>query len=218
LRTLVSLVILAACLTAQDIPVPPGGPTQLIVTYRCPPPRRAAFRQYMVEYGVQRFDRWKQEGILKDYKFLFNWYIDVDTWDAMAILSFPDYNAIQRWKDIEKTSPGGLPRDALEMAWPLNSYSADLVARESANPAPDLTHAVYYVVAYDAAAPITQAKAAFRDGVLGSYSAFTNRYPGGKRWQGLLVLEYKDVESFGKRGQSKASGEREPVIAESIGH
>ena len=68
----------------------------------------------MTELGIQRFDRWKQEGILKDFRFLFNWYVDVDTWDAMAVLTFPDYAAVARWKDIEKTSPGGLARDALE--------------------------------------------------------------------------------------------------------
>src|SRR5579871_5536771 len=72
-----------------------------------------------------------------DYRFLFNWYIDVDTWDAMAVLSFPDFAAAVRWKDIEKGSPGGLPRDALEMAWPLNSYSADLLTREVADPSTD---------------------------------------------------------------------------------
>ena len=239
MRGFLSLAILAATLLpAQD--AQQGGPTQLIITYRCPPPRRAAFRQYMTEFGVQRFDRWKLEGILKDYRFLFNWYIDVDTWDAMAVLSFPDYAAVVRWKDIEKGSPGGLPRDALEMAWPLNSNSADLVTREAANAPADLAHTLFFVVAYDfpAAAAyrdyanasiIPQAKALVRDGVLSAYSVFANRYPGGKRWQGLVVFEYKDVDAFSKRDEAIAKvraqlkatenrqAEREPVIAESIG-
>src|SRR6185437_9651502 len=125
-------------------PQPQSGPTELIITYRCPPPRRAAFREYMNEVGIGRFERWKQDGILKDYKFLFNWYIDVDTWDAMAVLSFPSYAEAGRWKEIEHANPGGLSRDALEIAWPLNTYSADLVWQSSPTQGDDHSHSVYF--------------------------------------------------------------------------
>lgn len=203
----------------------------------------------MIEYGIQRFDRWKQEGLLRDYRFLFNWYVDVDTWDAMAILTFPDYAAVGRWKDVEKTSPGGLPRDALEMAWPLNSYSADLVTHESANPL-DPSHTVFFIVPYDFptgaayrdyanAVIVPQAKALMREGVVTAYSSYSNRYPGGKRWQGLMIFEYKDADSFARRDEAiskvraqlrndpafkaaeskqTTNPEREPVIADSVGH
>jgi len=236
-RRLLTLAILALTpLFAQE---PSGGPTQLIITYRCPPPRRAAFRQYMTELGVGRFERWKQEGLLKDYRFLFNWYVDVDTWDAMAVLWFPNYAAVARWKDVEKTSPGGLARDALDMAWPLNTYSVDVVAHEAAaDPPADLAHAVYFIVAYDFATPGAfrdfarttigpQAKALQREGVLAESTFFANRYPGGKRWQGLSVLVFKDLDAFARREEvmAKASNSnllatnpaREPVIAESVG-
>ncbi len=230
MRALITLAILFGAIAGAQENPPSGGPIQLIITYRCPPPRRAAFRQYMTDYGVQRFDRWKQDGILKEYKFLFNWYIDVDTWDAMAILNFPDYNTVGRWKDIEKTSPGGLTRDALEMAWPLNTYSADLALRETAPPPPDPKNAVYFIIPYDAASwrdsAISLGKGLLRENAASSYSAYSNRYAGGKRWLGLLVIEFKDLESFGRRdealakirSQIKPAGEREPVIAESIGH
>src|SRR5271170_568174 len=126
----------------------PDGPTELIITYRCPPPRRVGFRQFITENGIQRFEHWKQDGLLKDYRFLFNWYVDVDSWDAMAVLSFTSYAQVARWKEIEHTSPGGLIRDVLEMAWPLNTTSADLmwhgVAEEPRNPA----SSVYFVVPY----------------------------------------------------------------------
>ncbi len=232
---LLSLAILASSLPAQE---PQGGPTQLIVTYRCPPPRRAAFRQYMTELGIQRFERWKQEGLLKDYRLLFNWYIDVDTWDAMAVLSFPNYAAVARWRDVEKTSPGGLARDALDMAWPLNTYSVDLVAHEAGDPLTDLAHAVYFVVAYDFATPAAfrdfartaigpQTKALLREGLIAESSFFANRYPGGKRWQGLAVLVFKDLDAFARReeviaktpgsGTPATNPAREPVIAELVG-
>jgi hypothetical protein len=225
-----------------------GGPTQLVITYRCPPPRRAAFRQFMTEQGIQRLEHWKQDGLLKEYKFLFNWYVDVDSWDAMAVLTFPSYTQVARWKEIEKTSPGGLPRDALEMAWPLNTYSVDLFAHGADEQPPSPAASVYVVVPYDLASPaeardyanayvIPQAKGSIREGILASYSVFLNRYPGGKRWHALLLLEYKDLDSFQRRdevnakvrGQLKndpawrAAGEkqkpgteREPVMADPV--
>jgi len=221
-RAFFTLAILAAnFLPAQDVP---SGPTQLIVTYRCPPPRRAAFRQYMTEYGIQRFDRWKQDGTLKDYKFLFNWYIDVETWDAIAILNFSTYGAIAKWKDIEKTSPGGLSRDALDMAWPLTSYSSDLVAHEGMDIPVEPVRSVFFILSFDGStwrdAAVAQAKAFLKDGSLSSYSAYANRYTGGKRWRGMLVLEFKDMDAFARfKGVGpNSSGEREPVIADSIGH
>jgi hypothetical protein len=235
---------------AQQGPQPesPGGPTQLIITYRCPPPRRAAFRQYMNEFGIQRFERWKQDGILKDYRFLFNWYVDVDTWDAMAVLSFPDYARVARWKEIEKVSPGGLVRDALDMAWPLNSNPADLVASGAEDQPNDAAQSVFFVIPYgngvgtDAreqmdSVVIPQAKGWIHEGVLASYSVYVNRYPGGKRWQALLVLEYKDLDAFARRDEvnakvrqqlrndpawkaaeakHKTGLEREPVLAEAL--
>ncbi len=241
MRSLLLLTLLAATvLTAQP---PPTGPTQLIITYRCPPPRRAAFRQYMNDMGVSRFERWKNEGVLKDYRFLFNWYVDVDTWDAMAVLSFPNYASIARWKDIEKTSPGGLGRDALDMAWPLNTYSADLLLFEAGDGPPDRTRMVYFVLPYDFPNPAAfrdyanavispQTKALLREGLVTESSVYVNRYPGGKRWQGLLVLAYKDLDSFSRRDEVLATvraqiraaearqttnPEREAIIADPVG-
>ena len=193
----------------------------------------------MTELGIQRFDRWKQEGVLKDYRFLFNWYVDVDTWDAMAVLSFPNYGAVARWKEIEKTSPGGLARDAIDIAWPFNTYSADLLAHDASDAPGDLSHPIYFVIAYDFPTATAfrdyaknvigpQSKALLREGLIAESSFFLNRYPGGKRWQGLAVFEFKDIDAFGRRDEviakappsalSAANPAREPVIAESIGH
>lgn len=245
MRGLLALTIFGAVVSAQE---PPSAPAQLIITYRCPPPRRAAFRQYMKEAGLQRFEHWKQDGVLTDFRFVFNWFVDVDTWDAMAVLTFPNYAAVARWKEIEKVTPAGLARDGLEIAWPLNTYAVDLLAHESADPPVDASHAVYFIVPYDfptsaafrdyANAVIApMARATMREGVLAESNVYVNHYPGGKRWQGLLVLEYKDVDSFARRdvvlarvrGQlradtnyrtaesnQKTNPERESVIAEPV--
>jgi len=208
-------------------PAPADGPTELIVTYRCPPPRRAAFRQFMVENGIQRFEHWKQDGLLKDYRFLFSSYVDVDEWDAMAILSFANYAQVTRWKSIEHASPGGLIRDALEMAWPLNTTPADLIFHgESPTPA-DPASNVYYAVAFDAPtvtafrayanAEVSMLNAWLNSGVA-NYRIYANRYPGGKHWQGLVVLEYRDMEAFAHARElpELTITHREPVLADAI--
>src|SRR5262249_41689954 len=124
----------------------------------------------------------------------------------------------------EKTSPGGLARDALEMAWPLTSYASDLVAHEGLDIPADPGRSVFFIISYDnqtwREAAVSQAKGFLRDGAITSFSAYGNRYPGGKRWRGMLVLEYKDIDAFSrfKGTGSTGPGEREPVIADSIGH
>ena len=153
----------------------------------------------------------------------------------MAVLSFPSYDRIARWKEIEHSTPGGLSRDALEMAWPLNTYPADLVwsgaDEQPSNPA----SAVYYVVSFDNPASgdfrdfagtyvLPKAKSLLRQGALASYKIFMNRYPGGKRWQAMMLLEYKDLDSFSRDATTWLAPEGKqlqyaPVIADAItGH
>jgi hypothetical protein len=225
------LALFCGLAPAQSPPpaAPQDGPTELIITYRCPPPRRAAFRQFITENGIQRFEHWKQDGLLKDYRFLLNWYVDVDSWDAMAVLSFSSYAQVARWKQVEHTSPGGLIRDALEMAWPLNTSSADLAWHGAAEQPAIPANSVYVVIPYDASTPadfhdsanqtlIPQLKAWLREG-LASYSIYQNRYPGGKRWQGLVVLEYTDMSAFAHARsltKPKLATERDSVVADPV--
>jgi len=225
----------AGIAAGQELPQPSPSappqisPAQLIITYRCPPPRRAAFRQYLREFGLARFEQWKQDGVFKDYRLLFNWYVDADTWDAMAILNFPASGQMARWKEIEKTNPGGLARDALDLAWPLNTYSTDLVTSGASDQPQDAARSVYFIAAYEGGDfqsfantyLVPQAKGSIKDGILTSYSVYQNRYPAEKRWQGLIVLEYKDAESFARRPKppplrSPSITARVPVIADAM--
>jgi hypothetical protein len=52
-----------------------------------------------------------------------------------------------------------------------------------------------------------------------SYSIYSNRYPGGKRWQGLVVLEFKDMEAFSHAKnlpKDARATERESVMADAV--
>jgi hypothetical protein len=228
--TIVALAFSSDPVAAQSpLPPPHEGPIELIITYRCPPPRRAAFRQFLSENGIQRFEHWKQDGMLTDYRFLLNWYVDVDSWDAMALLSFTSYAQVARWKEIERLTPGGLVRDVLEMAWPLNTASADLTARSMSADPQNPAASVYFVVPYDAASAgafrdftnatlIPQIKTWIGEGLV-SYRVYSNRYPGGKRWQGLLVLEYRDMDAFSHAKslpKDPRATERDSVMADAV--
>lgn len=213
-RGLLSGAAIAALAGIAKGQEPESPPLRLIVTYRCPPPRRAAFRQYLIENGMQRFEHWKTEGVLQDFRVLFNWYVDADTWDGMAVLSFPSYTQVARWREIERINPGGLTRDALELAWPFNSYPADDVWSES-GPEADPAKVVYFSIAYEytnlpdfrnfaKAFLIPQCKGWIREGVLAGYDLYLARYATGKKWQALLLLRYRDLDAFGRRDESIA--------------
>ena len=214
LRMLPGLFVIAMLASVAN-PQTPGPPVHLILTYRCPPPQRAAFRLFLNENGMRRFEHWKQDGVLQDYRVLFNWYVDADTWDAMAVLSFPSYDQVAKWHEIERVSPGGLPRDALEFAWPFNSYPADDAWSETAEPAADPTKLVYFSTAYEYSNLaefrnfansylIPQYKGWMREGVLAGYDLYLTRYAQGKKWQALVLLRYRDVEAFGRRDEAIA--------------
>jgi hypothetical protein len=160
---------------------------------------------------MPRFEKWKQAGLIADYHFLFNWYVDENTWDLMALLNFHKYADVNRWREIERVSPGGLTEESLRLGAPGSTYSADLtwhgVGPVAKN---DSSKSVFFVIPYDvvsleeykpyvAGYVVPQIEGWIKEGVLSSYSLYLNRYYAGKPWDSLLILEYKDLESFGQR-------------------
>jgi hypothetical protein len=227
-----AVLLFTGLVAAQSLSVAPAigdqsGPLQLIVTYRCPPPRRAAFRQFLIETGARRFENWKQEGLLSDYRILFNWYVDVDSWEAMAVLSFPSYDRVLRWRDIEHANPGGLSRDALEIALPVDSIPSDIISQGASEGTVDHSKSIYFAIPFDNppagdfrdyanANLVAKARSLISNGYAWNYYIFQNRYPGGKHWRGLLLVEYKDADGFAHNPSWPASIAREPVISEAI--
>jgi hypothetical protein len=188
-----------------------SGPVTLIITYRCAAANRPSFRNSIVTVDKARFEKWKTDGTLQDYSLLFNWYVDENTWDMMAVLTFHTYADVARWREIERSSPGGLSHESLRLGAPTNTYSADLAWHGIA---PDAkTHSsksVFFVIPYDvinigeykpyvSGYVIPQLEGWMREGVLASYNLHLNRYHAGRPWESLLILEYKDMESFGQR-------------------
>jgi len=201
--------------------------------------------------GLTQFEKWKQEGVLKEYRLFFNWYVDEGTWDAMAMLRFHEYADVARWKAIEDSMPGGLSPEALKIAKPLNTSSADIVW-EKPDEEVNVDHqdSVFLLIPYKYLVLVKEYKEYcngyvipqldgwLREGVLETYKVLLNRFPTGDRWGSMLVLEYRDLEAFGKRKHTKYKvreglreipewkafsvrkrtirQEREPIIAEML--
>jgi hypothetical protein len=98
-----------------------SGPTTLIITYRCAPANRTSFRDSILKTDIPRFENWKGAGTLENYRLLFNWYVDENTWDMMAVLSFHQYAGVARLREIERSSPGGLSQESLHLGAPTNT-------------------------------------------------------------------------------------------------
>jgi hypothetical protein len=210
----VCAVLLAGMVAAAQEPyskLRANGPLALTITYRCEPRNRAALRERMATTGVREFEKWKREGILKDYRILFNSYLDSDTFDMMALLSFGKYADVDRWRDIEKRVPGGLSRETLELVTSAVTTPLDMVRQgASANPV-QRGHSVYFIIPYDYVVStdeyvkyldtyvVPQVNGWLAENVLATYGIYLGRYATSRPWASLFVLEYRDAAAFGLR-------------------
>jgi hypothetical protein len=186
------------------------GPTHILIVYRSEPANRPAFRSYLQRDMLARLEKLKSEGVLRSYQILFNPFTTSYTWDAMTILSFTHYVDTLRWRQIERTSPGGLNAAGLRLAKPVDTYSADLPWEGQADdPGPE-GDGVYCVIPYEYANAdqyrkyvdayvIPQVTGWIREGVLSGYRLFMNRYGVGRPWDSLFVFRYRNLEAFGRR-------------------
>ncbi len=194
-----------------------SGPLAIVITYHATPANRAAFRKAMEESEAAQFQRWKDEGVLQSARLLVNRYVDSVGWDAMAILTFARYPDLERWKAIERTSPAGLSPRALALTSAIETAPGDLM-REAGKDAPvsGKGSSVFLIIPYEYLVPVNdylayldgytvpQMDGWMEEGVLARYGIFLARYPAGRPWQSLLILEYKDDAALGARDATTA--------------
>ena len=190
------------------------GPRNLVITYHSPPATRAAFRRYMETTGVRQFEAWKNRGVFRDYRILFNWFVESDTFDMLVALSFEPYAQIARWEEIEESFPGGLSKEGLALGSPVMDFPMDMPWRNGPDekragseksvflaipyvyyPASSLDQYCQYVEGY----ALPQFDGWLKDGVLRSYHIYVNRFQTSREWQALFLLEYSNLEAFGAR-------------------
>lgn len=186
-----------------------SGPRTLIITYHLSPANRLSFRQELERSVVRQFHRWRQEGALETYRILFNRYVDSANWDAMALVSFGKESDLERWRSKELEAPAGLPPKALSLVTSIDTTPADLMRSQSAVDASD--NAVFLVIPYEYVVPVDdyiayldgyvvpQLAGWMQEGIVSRYGIYLARYPAGRPWQSLLVLEYRNDQALGAR-------------------
>jgi hypothetical protein len=184
-----------------------AGPRALAITYRAEARNRPAFRRYLAGPMTRRLRALKAQRVIADYRIYYSLYVQPNVWDAMLVLRFPDFGDVARWNAIERDSPGGLDAGGLALARPDMTVPADV---EWTSPDPAERDRIYYILPYEYqnAAEyrqyipgylLPQLKGWMQDGALAGYDILMNRYPVGPSWDSLVILKYRDLESFGRR-------------------
>lgn len=194
---------------SAQLPPKASGPATLIIQYRCPIASRASLRLAVKGESLTQFEKWKTSGLLAGYRLLFSRYVDNNHWDMMALLSFRDGAAASRWKEIEALHPAGLPASMLSIVGSVSTYPVDLA--RSAAPSTPPAEPAFMVIPYNFTVTSAEYIQYFDDyvrpqlqgwtraGVLAGYALYLQRYTAARPWDGLLVLEYRDDSSLGRR-------------------
>ncbi len=214
-RAAIVLAALASLASTHSYAADPraAGPRALVLTYHTTPANRVAFRKELEDWSRQ-LQRWKDEGVLQSYRILYNRYVDSANWDAMALLTFAGESGIERWKRIEQEAPAGLSQKALSLTTSIDTVPADLmrnksIPQQSESPVFLVIPYEYIVsldeyMAYLDGYVLPQTDGWMEEGILATYSVYIARYPAGRPWQSLLLLEYKGDEALGARDATVA--------------
>ena len=192
------------------------GPATLFLSYKCDPAKRAAFRAHMAGPGVAQFEKWKNEGAYQDYLVLFSSYVNRRELDMLVRLDFANYVDTEKWKAIERTTPGGLSADGLALCSPDYAYLADKTW-DGISPTRNLAQAVYLYIPYHFEKGIgkPEYKKYFEtyvkpqnDGwitekALSGWSVYLNQHNTGAPWDALFLYEYANPAGLARRDTVK---------------
>ena len=221
----VVLVLVASTLTATAIAQTVGergknrggeGPTHLVLTYSCTPQNRVAFREFMATKGVDQFEKWKKDGVVKNYLILFSTFVNEQLFDMWVILDFDKFGDVANWQKVERDFPGGLSREALALASPRTCVYSDLVWDGGKQNA-DLSKSMFMIIPYITLVSvdkyddfvnkyvIPQLKSWVKSGIMPSYQIHMNQNPTNAPWHSLLLFEYDGLRGIALRDMVKQS-------------
>src|SRR5207248_11750751 len=94
----------------------------IFYSYHSSPENRPALRKYMESDGVTQFEKWKSERVFKDYMILFSSYVHINSvpWDMLIRIDFDTYGDTDKWREVERAMPAGLPPKILAIGPPEN--------------------------------------------------------------------------------------------------
>lgn len=183
----------------------------IVITYRGSVADRPLLRQEVQKDLVPRLEGWRRDGTIAGYQLLFNSFVDAKTWDLLAILTFRDFDGIDRWRNIERSSPGGLTPHELRILAPSSEYLMDIVQRSHAarhGGQPGVFLVIPYVFSptpvarylqYAQGYIVPETEGWMRHGNISSYGLYVNRFYPDEPIQSLLVVEYKDFDALSSR-------------------
>jgi hypothetical protein len=192
-----------------------SGRVALVVSYRCRPDSRRAFREHLVSSGLPSLRAWEAAGAFVEHLLLFNVDVNEDAWDALLVLRFEDWGQYGRWKGIERTSPAALSADGLRLVTGVSSALSELAWQGRRPDAPGSREKPVYFVRpyyYDdkpayrrffEAYNRPQFDAWLRAGAISSYRALLNQNPTGDTWGVLVIYEYPGWEAANARDSVK---------------
>ena len=214
---LASVLILTGSISAQEGQTTTRYPQFVIFySYRSSPENRPALRKYMETDAVVQFEKWKSEGVFKDYMILFSSYVHINSvpWDMLVRVDFDTYADTDKWREIERTMPAGLPPRILAIASPENLNVGETLDASGMR-SRDAAKAVYDVSYYRFKVPLAagkdfvqgyvtpQLQAFTRENVLAGYGLYLNKYEG-TDWSYLILSEYSDTKTFELRVSNKS--------------
>jgi hypothetical protein len=166
--------------------------------------------------GAGQFERWKSEGVFKDYIILFATYVHINSvpWDMLIRIDFERYADTEKWKEVEKAMPAGLPPRIVAIASPENLNVGETLGAGGMD-AGGAAKAIYDVSYYKFKVPLTagkdfiqgyvtpQLETFLKEKVISGYGLYLNKYEG-TDWSYLILSEYADTASFDLRVANKA--------------
>jgi hypothetical protein len=208
-------LIFHATLSAQEKGASRYPQFSLFYSYRSLPENRPALRKYMESTGAAQFEKWKTEGVFKDYLILFSSFVHINSvpWDMLVRIDFETYADTGKWTEIERTTPAGLPPQILALASPENLNVGQTLGASGMDPRDD-PKAVYDVSYYKFKIPLAagkdfiqgyvtpQLEAFMKEKVLAGYGLYLNNYEGAD-WSYLILSEYTDANTFDLRVANK---------------
>ena len=204
------LLVTALGAHAAAAPAPrDSGARSLIITYHTVPANRVALRHDLETTGMAQFESWKKQGVLAEATLLAGRYVDSGGWDDAAILTFATDADAARWREIEQVTPAGLSEKTLALTTAIETTPVDLI-REKAGPVKS-KNPVYLAIPYEYQVSldqyiqyldgytVPQLEGWMAEGVLSRYAIYVSRYPAGRAWSALLILEYQDDAALASR-------------------
>lgn len=208
--SLLNLCVLSSVAAAPEAAPPTD---TVVIMYRCTPSDRPLLRRKALATIAPRFEKWKRSGVLAGYRLLFNSLVDEKSWDMLVIIRLGDFHGINRWRNIERTFPGGLSGAELRVISPTSDFVMDTVQlTETAEGIhhPGVFLVIPYVfsptpvgkyVKYARGYVIPETEGWLKRGNISGYGLYVNQFYPDSPVQALLIIEYKDVDALAHREQ-----------------